>query len=131
MTEILSVMYSNDYEKLDSFETCTVVDCKSCNMGKWIIQCENEQKDFTKVKEWSLLKQNHELVHNKVQQYINENASKSANQTLRKTASEIEAYNAYKTAKESFIKELANKWKGQIDERAYEALMNYKVEITD
>ena len=44
---------------------------------------------------------------------------------------EIEAFNAYKVAKESYLKELANKWKGQIDERAYEALMNYKVEITD
>ena len=44
---------------------------------------------------------------------------------------EIEAFNAYKEAKESFIKELANKWKGQIDKRAYEALMHYEVEITD
>ena len=44
---------------------------------------------------------------------------------------EIEAFNAYKTAKESFIKEQANKWKGQIDDRAYNALMNYQVEITD
>ena len=44
---------------------------------------------------------------------------------------EIEAFNAYKTAKESFIKEQANKWKGKIDERAYNALMNYQVEITD
>ena len=44
---------------------------------------------------------------------------------------EIEAFNAYKTAKESFIKEQANKWKSQIDERAYNALMNYKVEILD
>lgn len=44
---------------------------------------------------------------------------------------EIEAFNAYKQAKESFIKEQANKWKGQIDERAYNALMNYQVEITD
>ena len=44
---------------------------------------------------------------------------------------EIEAFNAYKTAKETFVKEQANKWKGKIDERAYEALMNYTVEITD
>ena len=44
---------------------------------------------------------------------------------------ELEAFNAYKQAKESFIKEQANRWKSQIDERAYEALMNYKVEITD
>ena len=44
---------------------------------------------------------------------------------------ELEAYNAYKTAKEAFIKEQANKWKSQIDPRAYEALMDYEVEITD
>ena len=44
---------------------------------------------------------------------------------------EIEAFKAYKTAKESFVKEQAEKYKSQIDPRAYEALMNYKVEITD
>ena len=44
---------------------------------------------------------------------------------------EIEAFNAYKKAKEAFIKEQANKWKGKIGERAYNALMNYTVEITD
>ena len=44
---------------------------------------------------------------------------------------EIEAFNTYKQAKEAFVKEQANKWKGQIDTRAYQALMNYKVEITD
>ena len=44
---------------------------------------------------------------------------------------EIEAFNAYKQAKESYLKELANKWKDKIDPRAYDALMNYQVEITD
>ena len=44
---------------------------------------------------------------------------------------EIEAFNAYKQTKESYIKELANKWKNKIDIRAYNALMKYKVEITD
>ena len=44
---------------------------------------------------------------------------------------EIEAFKAYKQAKESFVKEQANVWKSQIDIRAYEALMKYQVEITD
>ena len=44
---------------------------------------------------------------------------------------ELEAFNAYKKAKETFVKEQANKWKGQIDVRAYEALMNYTVDIDD
>ncbi|MEG2707304.1 MAG: hypothetical protein RR959_08185 [Erysipelotrichaceae bacterium] len=42
---------------------------------------------------------------------------------------EQEAFQAYKQAKESRIKYLAIKWKGQIDQRVYEALMKYKVEI--
>ena len=44
---------------------------------------------------------------------------------------EIEAFNVYKQAKENYIKELANKWKDRIDDRAYNALMSYEVEITD
>ena len=60
---------------------------------------------------------------------VNKNKGKSEHLGLFKT--EIEAFNAYKTAKESFVKEQANKFKSQIDPRAYEALMNYKVEIDD
>ena len=44
---------------------------------------------------------------------------------------ELEAFCAYKQAKEAYIKEVLYKWKGQIDSRVYEALMNYQVEITD
>ena len=44
---------------------------------------------------------------------------------------ELEAFNAYKKAKESFIKEQAEKWEGQIDYRAYNALMKYEVSIDD
>lgn len=42
-----------------------------------------------------------------------------------------EAFYAYKQAKEAYIKEVANKWKGQIDPRAYDALMKWCVDITD
>ena len=44
---------------------------------------------------------------------------------------ELGAFNAYKQAKESFVKEQANKWKGKIDDRAYNALINYTADITD
>ena len=60
---------------------------------------------------------------------VNKNKGKQEHLGCFKT--EIEAFNAYKEAKESFIKEQAEKWKGKIDERAYEALMSYQVEITD
>ena len=57
--------------------------------------------------------------------------SKGKQEWLGVFKTEIEAFNAYKRAKESFIKEQANKWKGKIDDRAYNALTNYQVEITD
>ncbi|MEK5765992.1 hypothetical protein [Acinetobacter schindleri] len=41
---------------------------------------------------------------------------------------EIEAFQAYRQAKEDQIKVVANRWKEQIDARAYEALMSYQVE---
>jgi len=44
---------------------------------------------------------------------------------------EKEAFYAYKVAKEAYIKEVANKWKGQIDPRVYGALMCYEVDIDD
>ena len=59
------------------------------------------------------------------------NKNKGNQEHLGYFKTEIEAFNAYKTAKESFIKEQANKFKSQIDPRAYNALMKYTVEITD
>ena len=57
--------------------------------------------------------------------------SKGKQEHLGYFKTEIEAFNAYKKAKELYIKEVANKWKYKIDERAYNALMNYEVEIDD
>ena len=59
------------------------------------------------------------------------NKNKGRSECLGSFKTEIEAFNAYKQAKESFIKEQANKWKSQIDERAYNALMKYEVNIDD
>ena len=59
------------------------------------------------------------------------NKNKGKQEHLGCFTTEIEAFNAYKQAKESFIKEQAEKWESQIDPRAYNALMNYTVEITD
>ena len=42
-----------------------------------------------------------------------------------------EAFQTYKTFKENYIKELAEKYKDTIDPRAYQALINYEVSIDD
>ena len=44
---------------------------------------------------------------------------------------EEEAFLVYKKFKEAHIKSLTEKWKDLIDERAYNALMNYEVSIND
>lgn len=50
---------------------------------------------------------------------------------LGKFKTSEEAFQVYKQAKESYIKEVANKWKDQIDHRVYEALLAWTVDITD
>ena len=42
-----------------------------------------------------------------------------------------EAFEIYKEAKEKYIKDIANEWKDLISDKVYEAMYNYKVEITD
>ena len=59
------------------------------------------------------------------------NKNKGKQEHLGFFNTELEAFNAYKKAKEAFVKEQANKWKSQIDPRAYNALMNYEVDIDD
>lgn len=53
------------------------------------------------------------------------------NKTIGHFDSQEKAFEAYKIAKEAHIKEMADKWKDKLDPRAYEALINYKVEIED
>ena len=55
----------------------------------------------------------------------------SAKKYLGSLSTPEQAFQAYKHAKENHIKLLAEKYPDQIDPRAYEALLNYKVEITD
>ena len=59
------------------------------------------------------------------------NKNKGKQEWLGTFKTEMEAFSNYKKAKESFVKEQANKWKSQIDPRAYNALMNYTVNLTD
>ena len=44
---------------------------------------------------------------------------------------ELEAFVAYKEAKAAYVAEVAEKWKGKIDDKVYQALLEWKIEITD
>ena len=69
--------------------------------------------------------------HKKRKQYRARCNKDGVNVHLGWFSSPEQAFQAYKKAKETYIKEVANKWKDQIDPRVYEALMKYEVEITD
>ena len=69
-----------------------------------------------------------------VQQYQGEkftaNVSKCGKTTFLGYFDTIEgAFQAYKKAKEAYIKEVAERWKGKIDDKVYEALMNWEIGI--
>lgn len=71
------------------------------------------------------------LLHKKNNTYIASITKKSKRVYLGSFKSPEEAFQAYKIAKEAWIKELADKYRGQITEECYHALINYQVEITD
>lgn len=68
--------------KLDSKKTWTVTNEKECNLGKWIIEQENNNESFTKTKNWEYLKVEHEKVHSGVQIVVNSNANGNLNDML-------------------------------------------------
>ena len=78
------------FKLLNKYENCKVDDCKSCNMGKWIISCESKNEIFTKDEKWNILKNHHENLHEKMQEYITQNSNKSENKILKNTANQIE-----------------------------------------
>ncbi|MGJ0298793.1 cache domain-containing protein [Aliarcobacter cryaerophilus] len=59
-----------------------------CDLGKWIIEQEQKGMSFTKNQSWKNLKEHHEVVHNSVQNYINEDCKDEPNRDLLKKLSE-------------------------------------------
>ena len=69
--------------------------------------------------------------HKPLNKYVSKLSAYGRSRNLGYFSSVSEAFYVYKEAKETHIKEVANKWKDQIDQRVYEALMNWEVDITD
>lgn len=73
-----------------NYEDCKVDNCKTCNLGRWISICEDKNTHFTGNIKWEELKQNHQDVHDRIQEYVTKNANRIENQHLRQIANEIE-----------------------------------------
>ncbi len=65
----------SNYGQLDSKTIWKVKSEKECNLGKWIIEQEENEQKFTKTENWEQLKEVHYNVHNGVQNIINYNAN--------------------------------------------------------
>ena len=70
-------------------------------------------------------------LHKNTNKFIAQLSANSGRVRIGQFDTELEAFSAYKYEKEKYLKELAEKWKGKIDDRAYEALINYEVDIDD
>ncbi|RXJ56229.1 chemotaxis protein [Candidatus Marinarcus aquaticus] len=68
--------------------------CTECHFGQWIDQEEAKGTSFTKSQNWKTMKEFHECVHKKVQEYINENANKASNEKLAEISKEVEVCTA-------------------------------------
>ena len=81
---------NNNCVKLGSKSNWSVVKDNECNLGKWIIEAEQNQKDFTRTENWKNLKEVHHQVHNGMQNIIIENANNSDNKVLEKQARDLD-----------------------------------------
>jgi len=80
----------NNFNKLGHNNHWTVVDHKSCGLGKWIIEQDQIQSDFTKSDNWGNLKTVHARIHNGVQNYINADSNNELGNVLEELSVEIE-----------------------------------------
>jgi methyl-accepting chemotaxis protein len=76
--------------KLGSKTTWTVVKETECALGKWIIESEQKNEEFTKTQNWKQLKEVHLNVHKGMQDIIIENANGSNNEILAKQAHDLD-----------------------------------------
>ena len=69
--------------------------------------------------------------HKSIDKYMSQISIDGKRKRLGFFNNTIDAFNAYKKAKEEQIKIMANKYKGVLNIKVYDSLMDYKVEITD
>ncbi|MCT7523855.1 cache domain-containing protein [Aliarcobacter cryaerophilus] len=78
-----------NFDKIGQSKTpWSVTKPTDCDLGKWISEQEQKGMNFTKNQSWKYLKEHHEIVHNSVQNYINEDCKDEPSRDLLKNLSE-------------------------------------------
>ena len=80
----------SNYAKLGSKTVWSSAKATECNLGKWIVKSEQEDKKYTKTQNWQDLKDDHDSVHKNVQAFIVQNAKNSSNELLNRISEDIE-----------------------------------------
>ncbi|WP_321315398.1 methyl-accepting chemotaxis protein [Halarcobacter sp.] len=75
---------------LNEFRDVDVTKYTNCNLGKWIVNTQESNKEFINSSEWKILKEKHEAVHDAVQKFMDLNAKKANNNELKEKAKYIE-----------------------------------------
>lgn len=70
-------------------------------------------------------------VHKRGNKFISQLSVKGKKLHLGVFGTELEAFQSYKITKENYIKDLADKWRDELNPIIYNSLINYQVEITD
>ncbi|WNL29584.1 cache domain-containing protein [Aliarcobacter cryaerophilus] len=103
-----------NFDKIGQSKTpWSVTKPTDCDLGKWIVEQEQKGMSFTKNQSWKNLKEHHEVVHNSVQNYINEDCKDEPNRDLLKKLSEqldvstIEVFKSLDQVKIDNIKEVS------------------------
>ncbi|MCT7496562.1 methyl-accepting chemotaxis protein [Aliarcobacter cryaerophilus] len=103
-----------NFDKIGQSKTpWSVTKPTDCDLGKWIIEQEQKGMSFTKNQSWKNLKEHHKVVHNSVQNYINEDCKDEPNRDLLKKLSEqldvstIEVFKSLDQVKIDNIKEVS------------------------
>jgi methyl-accepting chemotaxis protein len=76
---------NTNFEKIGTTTSpWSVTKSSECDLGKWMIEQEQNGKEFTRNTNWNNLKQSHEAVHSNVQNYIDETCKEDSNDTILK-----------------------------------------------
>ena len=80
----------DNFSKLDTNTHFTITDHSNCNLGKWIIESEKNNEQYTTTENWVRMKENHLKVHNGVQEFVNHDSNSADSLTLVPEAISLE-----------------------------------------
>jgi len=125
-----------NFDKVGQTKTAwTVTKPTDCDLGKWIAEQESLNNPFTKTQNWKDLKVNHEIVHNSVQKYINEDCKDNVDNELLNTLSKeldqatFEVFKSLDQLKKDNILEQNNFSKPTIENKQNIEIKSSKIEL--